>query len=154
MIIKVGRGESRPEEHLEQVSTVLLADEGPGVRVDVLDRLGIRNHKVLLLKNQVINHDRSQLKIAYSEEAMKFKHLPVLLLPLEAGFTSLFKVEVCEVSEKYIALLRAWDIRDRDAVTSAIVQGKEAYDCGHYNRMQEGGSRDAIEQDFGCHLGG
>ena len=57
-----------------------------------------------------MNHDKPKLKVMYSEEAMNFEHLSVLLLPLELRFASLFEVQICEVSEKRVALLRARDI--------------------------------------------
>jgi hypothetical protein len=50
------------------------------------------------------------LKVTYSEEAMNFEYLAVLLLPLEVRFANLFEVEICEVSEERVALLRAWDM--------------------------------------------
>jgi len=52
VIINVNHAECRPKEHLEQISSVLLTGERL-VRVNVLHRLGIRNHKVLFLRNQV-----------------------------------------------------------------------------------------------------
>ena len=61
MVIEVNHTEGRPKEQLEQVSTVLLANEQLRVRVNVLHRLGIRNHKVLFLRNQVTNCNRSRL---------------------------------------------------------------------------------------------
>ena len=110
VIIEVNHTEGRPKKHLEQVSTVLLADEQLRVRVNVLHRLGIRNHKVLFLRNQVTNCNMSRLKIMYSEEAMKLEHLPVPLLSLEVGFAGLFEVKICEVPEERVTLPRAWDI--------------------------------------------
>jgi len=52
VIINVNHAERRPKKHLEQISSVLLTGERL-VRVNVLHRLGIRNHKVLFLRNQV-----------------------------------------------------------------------------------------------------
>lgn len=110
MIINVDDSEGWPEKQPEYVSTVFLADEGLRIHVNVLDRLGIRKHKVLLLRNQITNLGRSQLKITHPEEAMKFKSMSVLLLPLVLGFAGLVKVEICEVSKERIALLRAREI--------------------------------------------
>ena len=110
MIINVDHKEPRPEKHLEQVSTVLLADKRVWVRVYMLNGFGIRNHKVLLLRNQVINHDRSRLEETYPEEAMNLEYLPVLLLPLEVRLTNFLEVEICEVSEEWVTLLRTRDI--------------------------------------------
>ena len=109
VIIKVNRAECRSKEHLEQVSSVLLM--GERLRgVNVLHCLGIRNHKVLLLRNQVINCNRSQLEIMYSEEAMNFEHLSIFLLPLEVRFASFFEVEIRKVSKEWVALLRTGNI--------------------------------------------
>jgi hypothetical protein len=110
VIVEVDYNESRPNKHLEQISTVLLTDERVRVRVNILNRLGIRDHKVLLLVNQVINHHRSQLNVTHPEETMNLEHLSVLLLPSEMGFTDLSKVDICEVSEERVTLLWAWDI--------------------------------------------
>ena len=110
MIMKVDYNESGPKEHLEQISTVLLADERMRVRVYVLNRLGIRDHKVLLLINGIINHDRSQLTVTHPKETMNLELLSVLFLPSEVGFTDLSKVKICEVSEERVTLLRAWEI--------------------------------------------
>ena len=110
MIMRVDHNEPRPKEHLEQISTVLLTDERVRVRVNVPNRLGIRDHKVLLLINQVIDHHRSRSKVTHPEKAMNLERLSVFLLPLEVGFTDLPKVEICEVSEKRITLLWAWEI--------------------------------------------
>lgn len=51
VILDVDHTEGGPEEHPEQVSGVFLADERVRIRVNVLDRLGIRNHEVLRLRN-------------------------------------------------------------------------------------------------------
>lgn len=52
VIINVNHAECRPEEHLEQISGMLLTGERL-VRVNVLHCLGVRNHKILFLRNQV-----------------------------------------------------------------------------------------------------
>jgi len=50
------------------------------------------------------------LKVTYSEEAVNLEHLSILLLPFEVRFAGLSEVEICEVSEKRVALLWARDI--------------------------------------------
>lgn len=55
VVIDVGHSESWPEEHLEQGYSMPLTNERMRFRINVLHRLGIRNHKVLLLGNQVTN---------------------------------------------------------------------------------------------------
>lgn len=49
VIVDVDHSESGSEEHPEQVSSLLLVDERVGIRVNVLHRLGIRNHEILCL---------------------------------------------------------------------------------------------------------
>ena len=62
VVIEVNHAERRPNEHPKQVPGMLLAGEYLRVRVNMLHRLGIRNHKVLLLEHYVRYHDNSQLK--------------------------------------------------------------------------------------------
>jgi hypothetical protein len=110
MITDVEYSESRSEEHPEHVSSVLLADERVGVRVDVSHRLGIRNHKVLCLRNLVRKDDKSQSKVMHPEEAINFKRLPIFLLPSDVGFTGFLQVNFREVSKECVALPRTWDV--------------------------------------------
>jgi hypothetical protein len=133
---------------------MFLADERARVGVNVLDRLGIGNHKVLLLRNQVTNHDTSQLRVMYSEEAMNFEHLSILLLPSDVRFSCFFKVDICEVTEERVTLLWAWDVRDRDALVLTVDHAKETYNGDCYSCMQERGLESTFEGDLGCHLEG
>ena len=110
MILDVDHAESGPEEHLKQVSTLLLAGERVRIGVDVLDRLGIRNHEVFYLINCVINDDESRLEAMHPKQAINFEHLPILLLPSDVGFPGLLEVDFREVSEEWVALPRTLNI--------------------------------------------
>lgn len=145
VVFDVDNSETWTEKHLEQVSSLFLAGERARVRVNVLHRLGIRNHEVLRLRNQVTNDDKSQLKVMYSEEAINFEHLPKLLLPSDVGFSSLLEVDFREVSEEYVALPRTWDIRNGDTLVLTVKHAKEADGRERYSRMQERGLENTFE---------
>ena len=110
VIIDVDHSESGSEEHSEQVYGVLLAGERVGIHVNMLHRLGIRNHEVLCLRNLVINDGRSQLNVMYSEEAVNFEGLAVFLLPSNEGFSGLLEVDFREVAEESVAPPRTRDV--------------------------------------------